>query len=408
MKILWMSSVQLSEHKTLISGTWIPGLFSLLKRYYPQLEIINLTKGNASKSTKIKNRDLVEWIIPANTKMTATVINEISRIITEEKPDVIQVWGTEDIWGTFPFMQKFPEIPAILEIQGILASVSEEFYGGLTPMELLKCWNIKEFLKPSSSLPAIRRLYSRNVARERFILRNFNNIGVQSTWSADVVRTFNQAARLYKSGIALRPAFYESGKWSSANNISGHPRIFSTALIGQPLKGAYTLFKAFAIVKQRFPDAELVLAGVKEEGIRKSGFCRMLTRFAKKNKFFDSIHHLGASNAEQLAEQYRTASVFVNPSNLESYSVVTAEAMYIGCPTVASYSGAMPELGPDNSVMYFPKGDFRICASHIIRILEDQNLAIELSHKSLLIGEERQDRAKIAEKQMETYLKLLN
>ena len=45
-------------------------------------------------------------------------------------------------------LQKFPEIPAILEIQGILASVSEEFYGGLTPMELLKCWNIKEFLKP--------------------------------------------------------------------------------------------------------------------------------------------------------------------------------------------------------------------------------------------------------------------
>ena len=168
------------------------------------------------------------------------------------------------------------------------------------------------------------------------------------------------------------------------------------------------MFKAFAIVKQRFPDAKLVLAGVKEEGIRKSGFCRMLTRFAKKNKFFDSIHHLGASNAEQLAEQYRTASVFVNPSNGESYSVVTAEAMYIGCPTVASYSGAMPELGPDSSVMYFPKGDFRICASHIIRILEDRNLANDLSHKSILIGEERQDRAKIAEKQMETYLKLLN
>lgn len=137
MRILWMSSVQLSEQKTLISGTWIPGLFSLLKMHYPELEIINLTKGDVSKSIKIETRDFAEWIIPAGTKMTATVTNEISRIISDEKPDVIQVWGTEDIWGTFPFQQKFPGIPAILEIQGILASVSEEFYGGLTPMELL-------------------------------------------------------------------------------------------------------------------------------------------------------------------------------------------------------------------------------------------------------------------------------
>lgn len=408
MRILWMSSVQLSTQRTLISGTWIPGLFSLLKQYYPTLEIINLTKGDVSRATRVESNNLVEWIIPAKTKMTVSIINEIETVIKNEKPDIIQVWGTEDIWGTFPFQQKVPEIPAILEIQGILSSVSEEFYGGLTPMELFRCWNIKEFLKPSSSLPAIRRLYTKNIPRENSILRNFNNIGVQSEWSAAVVRTINRTARLYKSGIALRPPFYESDKWTIGDKNSNRIRIFSTALMGQPLKGAYILFKAFAIVKKRFPNAELVIAGVKEEGIRKSGFCRMLTRFAKKNGFIGSIRLLGTVNAKQLADQYRTASVFVNPSNWESYSVVTAEAMYIGCPTVASYSGAMPELGLDNSVLYFPKGDFRICASHIINILENSKLALELSNKSIIVGEYRQSRARIAEKQMETYLQLAN
>lgn len=405
MKILWLSSVQLTNNKILISGTWIPGLFTLLKSHYPDLKITNLTKGIVSQPTRIDREDLTEWIIPATDQMTTKTILQIDDIIKQETPDIIQVWGTEDIWGIFPFHKLIPNIPVILEIQGILASVSEEFYGGLTPMELLKCWNIKEFLKPSSSLPAIRKLYSRNVDRESRILQKFQNIGVQSAWSASVVRTFNQTARLYESGIALRPAFYKSKKWGLPN--CGPIRIFSTALMGQPLKGAYTLFKAFAIVRQRFPDAQLILAGVNEQGIRRSGFCRMLTRFAQKHKFLNSIHQLGQSSAEQLAEQYRTASVFVNPSNWESYSVVTAEAMYVGCPTVASYSGAMPELGHDNSVLYFPKGDFRICASHIIKIIENQDLALNLSNKSILIGEARQDCTKIAEKQMETYQKLI-
>ena len=178
--------------------------------------------------------------------------------------------------------------------------------------------------------------------------------------------------------------------------------------MGQPLKGAYTLFRAFAIIRNIFPNAQLIMAGVNEKGIRRSGFCRMLTKFAKKNGFYDDIIQLGPLSAEQLTEQYRTASVFVNPSNWESYSVVTAEAMYIGCPTVAAYSGAMPELGHDGSILYFPKGDFRICASNIIKILQNDSLARELSEKSIKIGSERQNQENIAKLQMTTYLKLIN
>lgn len=405
MKVLWLSSVQLTDKKTLISGTWIPGLLSLLKAHFPDLTIINLTKGSVSQPIKVENELLREWLIPTTDQMSEKAILQINDIIRQENPEIIQVWGTEDIWGMYPFYKLHPHIPAILEIQGILASVSEEFYGGLTPTELLKCWNIKEILKPSSSLPAIRRLYSRNVGREEQILQNFSNIGVQSAWSASVVRTINRTARLFQSGIALRPAFYKSKKWEYSNSPS--VRIFSTALMGQPLKGAYTLFKAFAVVRQLFPNAQLVIAGANEYGIRRSGFCRMLTKFAQKHEFWDSVHQLGPLNADQLTEQYRTASVFVNPSNWESYSVVTAEAMYLGCPTVASYAGAMPELGIDGSILYFPKGDFRICASLIIKVLENKALALDMSSKSISIGEKRQSCDRIAQMQMDTYLQLI-
>lgn len=405
MKALWLSSVQLSEKKLLGSGTWVPGMLAILKQYFPELEIVNLTKARVSSPVKINCGKFSEWIIPTSEKMTSDVVKNIHNVIKQEKPDVIQVWGTEDIWGLFPFKEYFSQIPYILEIQGILASVSEEYYGGLTPWDLIKCWNIKECIKPSSSLPAIRRLYTKNIGRERLILENTANIGVQSDWSASVVKTYNPTARLYRSGIAIRPAFYQSAKWAPGDRTQ--VTVFSTALMGQPLKGAYILFKAFAIIRQRYPDAQLVLAGAKEDGLRRSGFCRMLTRFARKHNFLNAIHQLGILDASNLAEQYRRSSVFVNPSNWESYSVVTAESMYIGCPTVAAYSGALPELGENNSVLYFPKGDYRICASHVIDILDNLDLAKNLSFKSIAVAERRQDRYHIAANQLNTYKQLI-
>lgn len=406
MKILWMSSVCLTDRTVMCSGTWVPGLLNLLKSYDPTLEIVNLTFGNDRIPHKKGNCLVTEWMIPMSKKMNGKTISSITDIINQEQPDVIQVWGTEDIWGEYPFELYFPKIPVIIEIQGILASVSEEYYGGLTPGELLKCWNIKEFLKPTSSLPAIRHLYTRNVGREKRIIENHHNIGVQSQWSARVIETFNPNATLYQSGIALREPFYSSEKWHGPSS-NDEIRVFSTALMGQPLKGGWILFRAFDIIKRRFPNAKLILAGVTEVGIRRSGFCKMLTKFAKRHNFFESLEILGPCSAEELAKQYRKASIFINPSNWESYSVVTAEAMYIGCPTVAAYSGAMPELGENSSVLYFPKGDFRVCASIAIDILQDKELSNTLSEKSIEVASKRQDKNRIASLQIENYKQLI-
>lgn len=404
MKILWLSSVSLTNDQVLASGTWIPGMFTLLQLYFPELEIVNVTKAHIRETKRIEKKGLTEWIIPFSSEMDAKLITHISTIIEEEKPDVVQVWGTEDCWGMYPFKELCPQIPSIVEIQGILSSVTEEYYGGLTPGEMMRCWNVKECIKPSSSLPAIRQLYSKNVDRERRILESFRNVGVQSKWSERVVETYNRNARFFKSGIALRQEFYDSPKWEPSRLRD--LKVFSTALVGQPLKGAWTLFQAFAIIKKRFPEAQLILAGVKEEGIRRSGFHRMIYKFANDNGFANDIHHVGKATAAQLAKLYRTSSVFINPSNCESYSVVTAEAMLIGIPSVVAYSGASPELGVDGSVLYFPKGDFRICASLVVDILKDCALATELSRKSIKLAEQRQSQEGIARLQMETYLNL--
>ena len=90
------------------SGTWIPGLYSILKTFDPELEIVNLTKGNVKTTLHVETPEFCEWIIPQAKKMNPNVIRHISEIINSERPDVIQVWGTEDFWGMFPFRHLFP------------------------------------------------------------------------------------------------------------------------------------------------------------------------------------------------------------------------------------------------------------------------------------------------------------
>ena len=165
-----------------------------------------------------------------------------------EKPEIIQVWGTESIWGAVDFDVICPKTPVIIEMQGLIQSVCDVFYGELTHWEFLKCFSIKECLKPSSSLFFLKRRYMKSRDREKYIIKKAKNISVQSEWVEAYVKSINPLANIYHTGIALRKEFYSANKWD-AQNINKR-LIFSTAITSVPLKGAYTLIKAFNIVKK--------------------------------------------------------------------------------------------------------------------------------------------------------------
>ena len=151
-----------------------------------------------------------------------------------------------------------------------------------------------------------------------------------------------------------------------------------------------------------------MIAGELQSGIRISGFSKFLIKYIKTHKLTDSISFIGALNASQLTEQLQKASVFVNPSYVESYSLVIAEAMMIGTPTVATFAGAMTELGKDNeSILYFPKGDYIMCAQKIINLLDNPILATTISAKAQEIANNRNDIATITQKQLKIYSTIL-
>jgi len=123
----------------------------------------------------------------------------------------------------------------------------------------------------------------------------------------------------------------------------GRPFIL-TAGVDRPVKNLATLIRAFAILRPRFPDHCLVLAGQlrsKDRGWRR----RSAKLEAEMPSVIDLINDLGIAehvvatdyiSDDQLGALYREASAFVLPSLFEGFGMPAVEAMALGAPTLVS------------------------------------------------------------------------
>lgn len=403
MKVIWFSNIRLTEGQMSGSGTWVLGMNNLLSIYYPNVQVANVTMSEVDTIHEEVVRGRTQWVVPQKT--TVEDVDLFTKIINSYNPDIIQIWGTEFFWATIPFETICPNVPVILDMQGFYSSVLDVLYGDLTIKERIRCFSIKELLRPSSSLLGISKRLRKSIKREEEIIRRYNTISVQSNWVKENVRLLNSEAVIYETRIALRPQFFQSVKWD-IDKMEPYT-IFSTASMIEPTKGSFTILKAFHEVKRMLPQAKLLLAGSIQTGIRKSGYMRLMEQFICSNGLSDSVSFLGNLGTDDLIKAYLHSNVFVNPSYVESYSLILAESTYLGVPTVATYAGAMGELGNSKSLLYFSKYDYRACASKIISILTNRELAAKLSIQSMTFSEEKHDPEAVAETQFSIYKSVL-
>ena len=154
---------------------------------------------------------------------------------------------------------------------------------------------------------------------------------------------------------------------SKAEKPYGHRMIFACRQLF-PRKGIRFLIQAVAILKSRFPDIELVLAG--------DGFERPeLERLAADLGIADATVFLGWVPNAELPRYYRAAAVSVIPSLEEGFGIPAAEAMGCELPVVASDAGGLPEVVEHGVTgLIVPKGDTHALAEAIGRLLDDDVL----------------------------------
>lgn len=402
MKIIWFSNVDIAVDTMSGSGTWVMAMADALCEYYQNVQIMNISMSCINGvSQKFDGR--IKQVKINKSVIDDSLVKFVKTKIAEFQPDILHVWGTESKWSSFPFDDI--HIPLIIDMQGIVSSVYDNFYGGLTTKELVRCFGLKEIIKPTSLLPINRLVYKKSCKNELDTIRKMKYISVQSKWVEGHIKALNPNCKLFHTGIVLRPEFYKADKWRYRNNYT----IFSTATMVTPLKGLHILLKALVIVKKYYPSVILRLAGTMQTGLRTGGYAKLLFRYIKEYGLSENIVFLGNLETIDLIREYQSASLLVNPSSIESYSLVVAEAMYIGTPTVASFVGGMANLGMDNeNILYFPKEDYVTCADRIISLLGSVELSTRLSVSSIKYSQKRCDRMNIAAKQCNIYNDVLN
>jgi glycosyltransferase involved in cell wall biosynthesis len=99
----------------------------------------------------------------------------------------------------------------------------------------------------------------------------------------------------------------------------------------EPEKNLPYLLRAFALFRQKHPDAELWLAG--------KGSCeRALKNQCAESGLTAHVRFLGFLDHAQLAERYAAADVFVLPSLVETQGMVAMEAMHFSRPVIVADS----------------------------------------------------------------------
>jgi len=381
MRILWVSAKIFDEAEEKQSGVWQKAM-ALKLVANPEIVLANVSYQGITKQIYTSDfKGIKQYGLPRLGKLKKgyppSGIKVLFRnIVNEFKPDIIHIWGSENPLKLLAFDKNYAGVK-VLSMQGVLSSIAENLLNGLSFWQILSTIGIRELLKGSSLFSKKKSFYKDGFIEQK-IIKSSDYIIAQSDWTVSQIKSINPNAKFFKIDRVLRPAFVKADKWTSFNQTK--PVIYSAA-VGYSLKGLHVLIKAFALVKDVIPNVELKLAGaVGRTDFLGDGYLRLIHRMINKLELQNNVKWLGAIPANEIVHNLQQASVFVNPSFIESYSLVLAEAMAVGTPSVISFAGAMPELAENNKeALFFSPGDYRQCAYQIIKLLSNRNYAVELS-----------------------------
>lgn len=127
-------------------------------------------------------------------------------------------------------------------------------------------------------------------------------------------------------------------------------------------KGVFTLVEAFAEVRQKIPNARLVIVGRGEHEAA-------LRRVIEASGCADAIDLNGPVPRDQAPTLMRSHNVYCLPSFGEPYATTVLEAMACGCPIVVTDAGGLPFMVPESGCLRVPPGDVPALAAALVSIL---------------------------------------
>lgn len=416
MKILWTVNIifpypaHAMEIKTTPYGGWLLGLFNKI-RNYPNIELCIITSYKGKKLKTFKEDNVIYYLIPCNNpkKKTARLINYCRKVYYEFNPDLIHIHGTEYIYGKI-FQEISNNSKSVVSLQG-LTSISSNFYmANLKISDIKRNFTIRNFIK--GDIIKEQKNFEKSGKNEKDIIKNATAIIGRTTWDYANSTEFEKGKKYYICNESLRDDFYD--KVWDINKIEKHSIYISQG--GYSIKGLHIMLEALNILKNKYPDVKLYIAGKNifqynsiMDYIKYSNYQKIILKIIKKYNLKRYMEFTGSLSADQVAERLSKCNVFVQASSIENSSNALGEAMLIGMPCVASYVGGTPDMINDKDEGFlYPFGDYGLLAHYISKVFDNDEIALNLGKQAQKHAKKTHDRDNNAETMIKIYNDIIN
>ncbi|MBN2315980.1 MAG: glycosyltransferase family 4 protein [Sedimentisphaerales bacterium] len=179
-------------------------------------------------------------------------------------------------------------------------------------------------------------------------------------------------------------------------------RILCCARI-RPLKNILGLIKAFALIAEQLPHAQLRIAGTPE-----ADYLVACKQEVETNGLKDKVHFLDNISINEVQLELSKANCLVVPSFQENAPLTIAEAMAAGVPVVASNVGGIPEMIEDEKTgLLIDPYDTKSMSDAILKILFDETLARSIGQSAKETAQDRYSASIACEKTLRVYREIL-
>ena len=418
MKVLWFSVTPLSlnaKENTGIEGKgWISSLLQIALGI-KDLKLV-VVYGNQSPFKKETEETDRLKIIPINIcrygkrqiikdMMTSRevddfVISESLKIIQENKPDLIHVFGAEWCYG---MLASHVTVPVVIHIQGLWSQIRNSLLlpGQSTLFDRFKpeLWN--------HPLGFFARYQYYNLSMERHrreeeILRRNKYFMCRTRWDQSVVRFYNKNARVFHVDEALRQEFIAcKDRWQTY--AEDKKLVLVTTGACYSIKGPDVVLKTAKLIQENTGyQVEWKWIGGTDEEIRE------FEKLTKVKAQEVGLKMMGILNATDMIRELLASDMYVHTSYSDNSPNAVCEAQYLGLPVIATDTGGVISLFSEqyDKNMIVPMNDPFYLASKIIELREDDAKAKCLAEDNWAIAHQRHDAERISKQLKDTYLQL--
>lgn len=331
----------------------------------------------------------------SNSYAEKTILSSSINIIKCFKPDLIHIFGSENIFGKIIF---HTSIPYVIHMQGFLPSCENAKYPpGFSKHDILPIfwfhpfqWIVKNHLTNQ---------FSYHAQREKEIVCHCKRFLGRTEWDRAIVDIYASKAQYWYCSEFLREPFYNAMKaWKRTE----HSIIKIVSVLSTPVyKGHDLILKtARLLIENTDLKFEWHVFGVYEMKV-----------FAKKLGISPSSNRViirGTVAADNLVQELLSSDIYVHPSYIDNSPNSLCEAQMVGVPCIAVNAGGVSSLIKDKvSGFLVPANDPVMMASKILCLVNNKELALSFSENGSQTAKIRHDKKQIVSNILECYKAIL-